>query len=161
MTIGVLADTHIPFRARRLPEPVFEAFRGVDLILHAGDLNVLAVLGELRGIAEVRAVVGNTDPWDVAQALPRTVCLEVDGVRIGLAHGHEGKGRSTPERAASWFPEAQVVVFGHSHRPLVTTVGERLLVNPGSPTDRRGAPAYSCALIRVANGQATAQLVEW
>lgn len=160
MIIGVLSDTHLTGR-RELPDEVFAAFDGVELILHAGDLNTLELLDVLRAIAPVQAVAGNTDPWDVAQALGERKTVEAGGLTIGLVHGHVGKGRTTPERARSWFPAAEVVVFGHSHQPLIERVGEQLLVNPGSPTDRRRSPHHSCAILTVIDGVAAARLVEW
>jgi putative phosphoesterase len=161
MRIGVLSDTHMPYRARALPDQVFAAFDGVDLILHAGDLNTLWMLDPLRAVAPLHAVAGNTDPWEVVNALPQTVALELDGVTLGLTHGHHGTGATTPQRAASLFPEANVVVFGHSHIPLIERRGGQLLVNPGSPTDRRRAPRHSCAVLSIEKGEASAELVEW
>ncbi|MCC7491858.1 MAG: metallophosphoesterase family protein [Fimbriimonadaceae bacterium] len=161
MRIGVLSDTHLPRYGGGLPDELFVAFAGVDQILHAGDLNDLAVLDPLRVLAPVTAVAGNTDPWEVCQALPERIELRWEGVLIGLTHGHSGLGRSTAQRAASWFPAAQVVVFGHSHRPLVEWNGAQLLLNPGSPTDKRGLPRYSCAILTVQHGEAAAELIQW
>ncbi len=161
MTIGVVSDTHIPSRARTIPDEVFRAFREVSMILHAGDLNQLSVLDPLRAMAELHAVSGNTDPWDVAQALPEAVELTVEGVTIGLTHGHVGPGRTTAEKARRRFPGALVVVYGHSHRPHIGLADGCLLVNPGSPTDPRGAPARTCAILTVSDGQASAELVAW
>lgn len=161
MILGVLSDTHMPRRARELPPQVLDAFRGVDLILHAGDLNDLEMLNPLRQLAEVRAVVGNTDPWSVGQVLPERLEFEAAGVRIGLVHGHLGHGRTTPERASSWFPSARVVVFGHSHLPLIESREGALLLNPGSPTDRRQAPTCSCARLYLEENGPRAELVTW
>jgi len=145
MRIGVLSDTHMPYRARVLPDELFAAFADVELILHAGDLNTLDMLDPLRALAPVEAVVGNTDPWEVAHRLPEQRLLDCAGVSIGLVHGHVGPGRDTAEKARRTFPTARVIVFGHSHRPVVVEVDGQLLLNPGSPTDRRAAPQHSCA----------------
>ena len=90
-TIGVIADTHVPQRLRRLPDGIPAAFRGVDLILHAGDLNSVRVMAELEEIAPVQAVVGNADLF--RSGLPLTRVLEIEGRRIGLTHGHGGWAR--------------------------------------------------------------------
>jgi putative phosphoesterase len=161
MLIGLLSDTHMPLRARVLPDEVFAAFEGVDLILHAGDLNTLDMLDPLAALAPVRAVHGNTDPWDVTHALPATLTLELAGLVVGLTHGHPGGPGATPDRAARTFPDADVVVFGHSHQPLIAQRGSQLLVNPGSPTDRRWAPQRSVARLWIGEGQARAELVLW
>lgn len=161
MRIGVLSDTHMPSRARVLPHQLFTAFEGVELILHAGDLTTLDVLDPLRAIAPVEAVVGNTDPWDVAHRLPEQRLLELDGVSVGLVHGHVGPGRDTKERARRTFPDARVVVFGHSHWPLIVEEDGQLLLNPGSPTDRRTAPQHSCAILTIVDGRPAAELITW
>lgn len=144
MRIGVIADTHIPKRARALPDQVQVAFRGVDLILHAGDLVVPAVLEALRALAPVEAVRGNNDP---ELGLPDARELLLGGYRIGLTHGHLGKGKSTVERALSQFSGADCVVFGHSHIAYCQWHGRTLAFNPGSATDRRRAPECSFGLL--------------
>lgn len=147
--IGVIADTHIPGRARRLPAEVLEHFSGVDLILHAGDLITRAVLDELGRIAPVVAVAGNNDPEPLAAELGLTRDLNLAGSRIGLTHGHVGRGKSTVERALSQFEQMDCVVFGHSHIPYVARHGRTLAFNPGSPTDRRRSPHFSVGLLTI------------
>ena len=161
MKIGLVSDTHMPSRAKALPAELMAALAGVELILHAGDLNTLAVLRELGELADVEAVAGNTDPWEVANLLGDRYQVELEGVSIGLTHGHLGRGTTTPDRAVSRFTGARVVVFGHSHRPRIEARGGVLLVNPGSPTDPRGAPQRTCAILTVECGQARAELVGW
>jgi len=161
MLLGVLSDTHRHSHALPLPEEVFAAFAEVDAILHAGDLTCLDVLDPLRAIAPVHAVAGNSDPWEVAHRLPSALRLEFEGVVIGLTHGHLGRGPSTAARAMSHFDDAGVVVFGHSHIPTVETRDGVLLVNPGSPTQRRSQPLHSVALLTVLDGQASAEIVRW
>ncbi|MHB9091726.1 MAG: metallophosphoesterase family protein, partial [Chloroflexota bacterium] len=94
----MVSDTHISVRARHLPAPLLAALRGVDLILHAGDLVALSVLDELATVAPVEAVHGNVDGWEVINALPRTRIVQAGGKRIGLVHG-DGAGSSTLLRA--------------------------------------------------------------
>lgn len=161
MTIGLISDTHMYRRAAALPEPVWRAFAGVELILHAGDLNELAVLDPLAELAEVVAVYGNTDPWETCTRLAETREIERGGVRIGLAHGHTGRGRTTAERARSWFTGVDVVVYGHSHLPLIERVHGVLLVNPGSPTDPRRADGPSVALLELEPAVVSARLITW
>jgi len=151
MLIGVVSDTHIPRSARSLPAAVVRLFAEVDLILHAGDLTSLDVLHELQALAPVVAVHGNMCELSVMSQLPGSRVVTAEQFNIGLTHGHVGKGRTTPERALNQFQgqEVDCVVFGHSHQPFNETVGEVLLFNPGSPTDRRWAPVRSVGLLRV------------
>lgn len=150
MRIGVVADTHMPRRASVLPEAVLQGLQGVDLILHAGDLTDSMVLVLLEALAPVIAVAGNNDPRELA--LPLTQEIEVGRFRIGLTHGHEGKGRTTPERARSLFAAVDCVIFGHSHTPFTAWQDGVLLFNPGSPTDRRRAPRCSYGILHVTEG---------
>ena len=150
MRIGVVSDTHIPNRARQLPPVLFDLFDGVDLILHAGDVVETRVLTELTAIAPVEAVAGNMDPFDLQQTLKEQKILELAGFRIGMIHGHGGSNRlKTPQRALDAFVDDDVdcVVFGHSHQPYLKRINGILLFNPGSPTDRRREPRYSCGIL--------------
>ncbi len=175
-TIGVISDTHIKVGGKRqLPPQVFEAFQGVDLILHAGDLNILEVISDLEAIAPVVAVYGNNCDWDVLQSVPQTREMQIEQVKIGLAHGDVGNpsqrlGSSTRWLALSHFPDADCVVFGHSHRPLIDwielsdgngSLRPVLLFNPGSATKKRGAPQHSCGLLRIDGKHIEPQLITW
>ena len=178
-TIGVISDTHIKIGGKKqLPPEVFAAFQGVDLILHAGDLNILQVVGDLEAIAPVLAVYGNNCDWDVLHKLPQTREVPIENVVIGLTHGDVGlnaKGQPTPTMstrlaALSHFPNADCIVFGHSHRPLIEWIeltdkaGKTrpvLLFNPGSPTKKRGAPHHSCGILRIDNHTIEPQLITW
>lgn len=151
MLIGVLADTHIPSRAKQLPEAVRRGLTGVNLILHAGDIFDLAVLRELEKIAPVTAVAGNGDPPELAEVLGRQKLFVLDGCSIGLIHGDGVKG-TTRRRAQNAFPAADCIVFGHSHMPCNERENGLLLFNPGSPTDRRRSPRPSYGLLSVADG---------
>jgi putative phosphoesterase len=160
--IGCVSDTHIPGRARHLPERLLGGLAGAALILHAGDIVSPGVLAELGVIAPVLAVAGNMDPHDLAHRLGRSAWMEIGPWRVGIVHGDEGAGGTTPERALRAFggsgPAAaldalerpgrpDVVVFGHSHRPLCEVRDGVLLLNPGSPTDHRFAPRPSLGLL--------------
>lgn len=138
MRIGVLADTHIPARAKTLPEQVYGVFSGVDRIIHAGDIVDKSVLDELETIAPVSAVFGNRDTEALKQWLPETLILELHGFRIGVFHGHGDKG-TTMQRLPGFFPGAALdcVLFGHSHIPYMEKRNGVLYFNPGSPTVRK------------------------
>jgi putative phosphoesterase len=126
MRLGVIADTHGLLRRE-----VFDVFREVDHILHAGDLGPLDLLAELEALAPVTAVYGNTDGWDVRSRLPQVAQLELDGFRIVVTHGDQ-LGSPNPEKLHAAFPDAEILVFGHTHRPLLTLVDVVVTVmNPG------------------------------
>jgi len=151
MRVGIISDTHIPSRARELPAFVAQAFAGVDLILHAGDISDYSVLQALNAIAPTEAVAGNIDPPGLVESLGQERLLTLAGYRIGLTHGHLGRGRTTPDRAFNTFKDrADVIVFGHSHQPLQAEKHGVLLLNPGSPTDKRRQPRYSLAILILA-----------
>ncbi len=156
MLVVVLADTHIPRRAKGLPEGLTPHLEAADLILHAGDLLVEDVLYELEHYAPVRAVKGNVDGWDVR--LPETLEFEVGGVPIAMVHD-SGLKKGRRDRMKKWFPGARVVVFGHSHMPLLEDEDGLMLLNPGSPTERRRAPDHTFALLRVEDGEVGAEIL--
>jgi putative phosphoesterase len=132
MRLGVISDTHGLLR----PE-VFEAFAAVDHILHAGDVGSLDLLDELRALAPVTAVYGNTDGLDLRTVLPRVATLELDGFDVVVTHGDQ-LGTPTPEALNAAFPDAQIIVYGHTHRPLLTLVDVVVTVmNPGGAGARR------------------------
>jgi uncharacterized protein len=132
MRLGVIADTHGLLR----PE-VFDAFAEVDHILHAGDIGSLELLGELEAVAPVTAVYGNTDGFDIRSRVPQVARVELDGFDIVVTHGDQ-LGSPTPEKLNAEYPEAQILVYGHTHRPVLTIVDVVVTVmNPGSAGPRR------------------------
>jgi putative phosphoesterase len=132
MRLGVIADTHGLLRPQ-----VFEVFREVEHILHAGDVGPVSLLTELEALAPVTAVYGNTDGFDLRQRLPQVATVELDGFEIVVTHGDQF-GSPTPERVQSAFPTAEIIVFGHTHRPLLTLVDTVVTVmNPGGAGHRR------------------------
>ncbi|HXS25433.1 MAG TPA: metallophosphoesterase family protein [Gemmatimonadales bacterium] len=132
MRLGVIADTHGLLR----PE-VFDVFGNVDHILHAGDLGPLDLLAELETLAPVTAVYGNIDGFDVRARLPQVARIELDGFRIVVTHGDQF-GSPTPEGVQQAFPDAEILIYGHTHRPLLTLVDVVVTVmNPGGAGHRR------------------------
>ena len=152
--IAVIADTHLPRRGPGLPPVCMARLRGADLIVHAGDLSDMATLMLLRGLGPpLVAVRGNVEERAVLGALPETATVEVGGLRIGVVHD-AGPERGRLLRLRRRFPEADGVVFGHSHIPLHETAEDRFFIlNPGSPTDRRRQPRHTMAEIAVAGGR--------
>lgn len=135
---------------------MFDALGGVDSILHAGDVGGHSILRELTAIAPVRAVFGNTDtPGD--PSLAASVNLDVDGVSIHVSHGHE-LGSPTPEKLLARY-SADVLIFGHTHKPLVERAGSRLVVNPGAAGPRRFSLKPSVARMRIAGGEVEVEIV--
>ena len=125
MKIGLISDTH-----GRLRNEVFDLFDGVDRILHAGDIGPPDLLTELETIAPVTGVTGNTDGPELRALLPEVAELELEGRRIVVVHGHR-LGSPTPSGLRQAHPAADIIVFGHTHRPLIDRSGP-LVVNPGS-----------------------------
>ena len=149
--IGVISDTHGLVR----PD-VHTALAGVELILHAGDVGGDDVLAELGLIAPIRAVFGNTDsPGD--PGLTDAIDISVADVRIHVSHGHE-LGSPTPDKLLERYA-ADVVVFGHTHRPLIARASGRLVLNPGAAGPRRFDIMPSVARLTIRNGVAEAELV--
>ena len=142
--------THALIRAEALA-----ALHGVELILHAGDVGGEPVLRELRGIAPVQAVSGNVDSPEMG--LPQRLNLTLDGLRIHVSHGHEF-GSPTPDRLIAKYT-ADVIIYGHTHKPLIIARGKTLVVNPGAAGPRRFNLQPSVGLLRIERGLATAEIV--
>jgi putative phosphoesterase len=157
----VLADTHAPRRWRSCPPRVASLLRDADVILHAGDVCVPSVLDELAEFAPVHVVAGNNDGPDVvAWGAPETLTLDLDGLRVGMIHDSGGKAGRTA-RMRRRFPDADLVVFGHSHIPLDETGDGVRIFNPGSPTDRRRQPHGTVGVLDIAAGElVSARIVE-
>jgi putative phosphoesterase len=156
--IGVIADTHVPSRAPRIPDATLRHFAEVELILHAGDLSTLAVLDQLSAYAPVEAVQGNVERAEVVAALPLKRELVVGDIAIGLIH-ILGDRAHHARNARREFPTARVVVFGHSHIPYVEEADGLLLLNPGSATDRRAQPRCTLAILTIEDGHPSAEIV--
>jgi len=150
--LGLISDTHGLLRPR-----VYEALSGVELILHAGDVGGPDILAELRLIAPVKAVFGNTDPPGDPE-LVSEILVEVDGKRVHVSHGHE-VGSLTPAALAARY-DADVVVYGHTHRQLVTKLEGRLFVNPGAAGPKRFNLKPSVAKLTIEQGETYVELID-
>lgn len=153
MRVAVTGDTHMPRGARRLPERCAELLAGADLIIHVGDFSARAFLSELQALGPpVEAVNGNVDdPW-LRRALPARKVIDAEGARLGLIHD-AGPRRGRLARMRAQFPDADVVLFGHSHLPLHEEKDGFQIFNPGSPTERRRAPHRTMGIGEVSGGE--------
>ena len=147
MRLGVISDTHGLLR----PE-VFDVFREVDHIFHAGDIGSLSLLTELEALAPVTAVYGNTDDWDVRARVPKVARLQLDGFEIVVTHGDQF-GSPTPDALYAAFPDAEIILFGHTHKPLLTLVDLVVTVmNPGAAGQRRFDILPSVGILELETG---------
>ncbi len=159
--IGVLGDSHASSSGKRwATDPVVAFFQraGVDLILHAGDAGHPSVLRELEDVAPVESVRGNADPVELIDALPDRVWIEAGARTILLMHGHHGRTAIRAARAAA-ADGIDLIVFGHSHQPLIDVEGETILFNPGSHTERRWNPHFGIGLISVSDERIEPDLI--
>src|SRR5699024_5863136 len=150
LNIVVTADTHLPSKTRELPAELLQACETADLIIHAGDWRELSVYEELAAYAKVVGVHGNVDSPEVKDRFPKSEMVEAGGFRIGITHGH-GEKKTTEKRALDAFAGEQVdvIIFGHSHIPLIRYAGDIMLMNPGSPTYKRKLPFYSFGILEI------------
>jgi len=147
LRLGIISDTHGLLR----PE-VFEIFREVDHILHGGDVGSLELLTELEALAPVTAVFGNTDGPDLRARLPAVARVELDGFEIVVTHGDQ-LGSPTPTKLHEAFPKAEIIVYGHTHRPLLELVDRTVTVmNPGGAGPRRFDLAPSVGIMELEPG---------
>jgi putative phosphoesterase len=159
MQVLVVSDTHLTAATlERMPAEVWAMAAEADVVLHAGDVVDGAVLTALAERATVHAVLGNNDR---GLRLPEVVQVGLDGVPVAMVHD-SGARAGREGRMARRFPEARIVVFGHSHEPLVHAgEGDQLLVNPGSPTQRRRQRVHTVATLDLRDGEViAAEIVE-
>ncbi len=160
VNVVVLSDTHAPRRWKSCPPAVAEHLRHADVILHGGDVCTVDVLDELSAYAPVHVVFGNNDRQDVADwGAPDVLEIDLAGLRVGMIHD-AGRAQGRLARMRRRFPSADLVVFGHSHIPLHEERDGFQIFNPGSPTERRRAPARSMGMARVASGRIAFELIE-
>jgi putative phosphoesterase len=163
IAIGILADTHLPYRMQRLPDKVLHIFRDVDLILHAGDVDRIEYLGDLAALAPLHAVQGNPHFWDLSDGgrdLPAELQLTIAGHKVVVSHGGwpsfwskagdwlvenllkyslDMLNQRIANRLARRYPQADIIFFGHSHQPYQAWHHRTLIFNPGAvcPTRRQ------------------------
>lgn len=153
MRVAVLSDTHAPRYWKSCPPAVARVLEHVEVILHAGDVCTPAVLDELSAWAPVHAVRGNNDGPDVAAwGAPPTLALELAGLPVAMVHD-SGARVGRPARLRRRFPDARLVVFGHSHIPVNEVHDGQRIFNPGSPTDKRRQPRGTVGLLLIEDGE--------
>jgi len=159
MQLAIISDTHMPRGARAIPDACLERCRAADAILHAGDLVDVGVLELLRSLGPpVHAISGNVDGAAVRRLLPERLELELGGARVGMVHiPGPSAGRLRRLRAA--FEGCDAVVFGHTHMPEHEAADGFQIFNPGSPTERRRAPAHTMGLAVVRDGRVEFELL--
>lgn len=160
LRVGIVSDTHLPRFGRALPGALVAGLRdaGVGQLLHLGDWTSPLAADLLGELAPLDGVAGNNDPPALVERFGLTRVVELDGVRLGLTHGHLGVGRTTPERAERTFAGERglaAILFGHSHVPMLERRddGRPWLLNPGSPTDKRRQPRFTWALLTLDAGR--------
>ena len=157
--VAVISDTHLPRGTRRIPDACVASMRASDLILHAGDFTYPEVLRELESLGPpVAAVHGNVDTEELMLRLPEARVVNAGDVKIAMVHD-AGPSHGRLERMRLRFPEADAVVFGHSHIPLHEERDGFQIFNPGSPTERRRAPHHTMGIATVSDGRVAFELV--
>lgn len=149
MKIVALSDTHISSSGKKkLPDRLVQELASADLIIHAGDWISMDIYYALSGFAPVKGVYGNADDSDITDKFPFKDLIDMKGYKIGVTHGH-GEKKTTEKRVREVFADEvpDLIVFGHSHIPMLRYFNKTLLVNPGSPTYKRKLPNYSFAII--------------
>ena len=160
MKIIVLSDTHIPARAKDIPEEVYAQIKGADLLIHAGDITSLEFFKKLSKLKkEIKAVQGNMDEPALKDILPAKQLIKIAGFSIGIIHGW-GSPFGLIEAAEKEFQKEKpnMIIFGHSHKPFNEHRGKTLFFNPGSPTDKIFSPINSYGIITI-NGKIEAKIV--
>ncbi len=154
MRLLIISDTHLPVRAHDLPAPVWAAVDEADVVVHAGDWISVDLLDALDARAHrLVGVYGNNDGPELRARLPEVARVELGGLRLAVVH-ETGPAAGRERRCARAYPDADVLMFGHSHVPWDTTAGHGLrLLNPGSPTDRRTQPTHTWMTAEIVDGR--------
>jgi putative phosphoesterase len=160
MKIVVVSDTHMPRMNKKLPERLLRELKTANAILHAGDWTQMSVYDALAAYAPTYGVAGNNDGQDIVRRFGMRKVLKFEGNQIGIVHGHgAGYRPDTESRALEAFKdmELNVLIYGHSHIPVLKRLGEKLVFNPGSPTDKRGQSLYSFGILNLTDGTLVAK----
>jgi putative phosphoesterase len=160
MKIGVIADTHIPALANKLPQKVYDYFKDCDLIIHAGDLVEASILEELEKIAETKAVWGNMDSYELKRRLPEKIVLDVAGKKIGVVHGRGPAFKVIKTVSEAFSKKPDIIIFGHSHTPFNEKKGDTLFFNPGSATDNVFPQNRSFGIIEIDGDNIRAEIIK-
>lgn len=158
MHVLLISDTHVPARAKDLPDAVWTAVDAADVVVHAGDWMDEGLLDRLAGrAARLVACWGNNDGPGLRARLPETARAEIGGVRVAVTH-EAGAAQGREQRCARAHPDVDLLVFGHSHIPWDSTAalpdgGTLRLLNPGSPTDRRRQPTHTWMTLEIDDGR--------
>ena len=155
--VAVLGDTHLPRRGRDLPPTAWRIIDSCDAVVHTGDVTERPLLERISERRPLHVVRGNNDIH--LTALPEHIVLDIEGVSIAVVHD-SGPAKGRRDRLRTRWPDAGVAVFGHSHIPVCDDDGRLLLLNPGSPTDRRRMPTFTMAVLHVFDGTAHAEIVD-
>ena len=159
MRLAIISDTHMPRGARAIPDACLERCRAADAILHAGDLIDVSVLELLRSLGPpLHAISGNVDSAAVRALLPARLELDLGGVRVGMVH-IPGPAAGRRERLRAKFPRCDALIFGHTHMPEHAELDGFQIFNPGSPTERRRAPAHTMGLATIDRGRVQFELL--
>lgn len=150
MKIIVTGDTHIRNTKKQLPHCLLKECETADLIIHTGDWSSLEVYRTLSKYTKVVGVHGNVDAAEIRKHFKERELIEVNGFKIGIVHGH-GEKKTTEKRALETFERegADIIIFGHSHIPMIRYYNKVMLMNPGSPTDKRRMPYFSYGILHI------------
>jgi putative phosphoesterase len=160
LRVALIADTHLPRGNRQLPGRCIEEIAPADLLLHAGDIRSAETLDWLRTLGPpVQAVRGNVDSRQLADSLPEELTLELEEVTVSMLHD-AGPAKDRLPRMRTRFPSSDIVIFGHSHMPLHEEHDGFQIFNPGSPTERRRAPAHTMGVAEIRAGRAELRHLE-
>ena len=159
MKIGIISDTHINKHPDKILDIIDKHLKDVDMLIHAGDYKTARVVGLLKQYKNFTGVYGNVDERQVRELLNETELVDIMGYRMGIFHGH-GDGKTTIERAFDKFKNDRVdiIVFGHSHQPGISTMGKVLMLNPGSLTSRRRERWHSYIMLELTKSTINAEI---
>ena len=159
MKIAILSDTHVKKHSDKLFKFIDNLSKEADMIIHAGDYISANVVSKLRELKNFIGVWGNNDKGNIRDLLREKTIIPVEGYRIGLYHGH-GNSKSTLDSAYAAFSndKVNIIIFGHSHQPLILTKNKVLMINPGSPSYKRREPWYSYAILEIQDKKINVQL---
>ncbi|RXI57369.1 YfcE family phosphodiesterase [Clostridium tetani] len=160
MKIGIISDTHVTKKVENIDKLLKDYFYDVDTIIHVGDFNSLEVIKRIKNKKKFIGVHGNNDSRDIKGVLPMKDIIKIEGYKIGLFHGHGGS-KNTLDRAYDEFKDDKVdiIIFGHSHQPIIKTRNKILMINPGSPMRKLKERWYSYVLLELDKKKIEAKMV--